>query len=108
MYNFFGFQILTKEERRKKEAEFAGLIFPRGEAQKKEVVEALHAAFPRADREMLLFLYVSVREKIRKNGMDFSEAWERSMKRMPFMKKEVDRERFRALMNEKNPPEEDR
>ena len=107
MYNFFGFQILTKEERKQKEEAFARMIFPRGEAQKRETEEALHAAFPSADREMLLFLYISIREKMCRNGMSFSEAWQHSMKKLRFMEKSVDRERFLQLMNEKNPPEED-
>lgn len=107
MYEFFGFQILTKEERKQKEEAFARMIFPRGEAQKQETAEALRAAFPDADGEMLLFLYISIREKMRRNGMSFSEAWEHSMKKMKFMEKNVDRMRFWELMNEKNPPEED-
>lgn len=100
MYNIFGFQILTKEERRKKDAEFAEMIFPGGEAQKAKVSEALHEAFPKLDRQMLLYLFITVRENMCRDGAAFPEAWKRSMKKMPFSLSEEEREKFRVIMEE--------
>ena len=64
MYNLFGFNIYTKEERRKREKLYRERMFPGGKEEKKAVLE---------EDEILLYMYIVLRERHLRDGKDYEE-----------------------------------
>ncbi|MDO4266047.1 MAG: hypothetical protein Q4C63_06245 [Eubacteriales bacterium] len=74
MYEIFGFKILTKKEQKERDEAFARMVFPNGDAQKKEVLEHLKKEIPGWDEMELLYLYASVVQGMKEKGQDFIQA----------------------------------
>ena len=74
-YNLFGFQILSKRERMEKERAYRKEIFPGGFEEKRQVLSELKKAAPRCEDEILLYLYIELRDHMKKNRLTPEEAW---------------------------------
>lgn len=77
MYEIFGFKILTRKEQKERDEAFARMVFPKGDAQKKEVLELLAKELPGRDETELLYLYASVVQGMKENGLEFERAFGR-------------------------------
>ena len=73
MYNLFGFNIYTKEERRKREKLYRERMFPGGKEEKKAVLDKLRTVLPKEEDEILLYMYIVLRERHLRDGKDYEE-----------------------------------
>ena len=91
-YNLFGFQILSKRERMEKERAYRKEIFPGGFEEKRQVLSELKKAAPRCEDEILLYLYIELRDHMKKNRLTPEEAWKSYRSDLPvrFRKEEAD------------------
>ena len=77
MYNFFGFNILSKEEKEAKRREYESFVFPGREEQRREIRRRLRAEVPRLDMTLLMYFYISVKERMKREGISYEEAVKR-------------------------------
>lgn len=98
MYEIFGFKIMTKEEKKAEEEAFAKRIFPGGEEERKRVEQRLTEGFPHRDKKELLYLYITVRQKMLENDRSFEEAF--SLSAIPALGKfsKEEQEIFRGIL----------
>lgn len=74
MYEIFGIQIPTREERKQKEKALLDAVFPGGEAERTEVQNAIAKRFRKRDREVMMYLYITIRQRQLEKNCDFDEA----------------------------------
>ena len=77
MYNLFGINILSKEEKEAKRREFEAFVFPGREEQRREIRGKLRAAVPKLDMTLLMYFYITVKEAIKREGISYEEAVKR-------------------------------
>lgn len=99
MGSIFGLSFETKEERERKEKEYANRIFPFGDVQKGKVLDLLCAIFPGASRQQLLLHYILMKEVLAGDGEpDFERAARMTEKKTSIRNTPETLRVFRALL----------